>query len=84
MPSITNGRLIYTAHPTGYPESGVHTQYVEEKIDLDNVPISGGVLIRTLAIGSDPFIRMRMRDPKIPLIFPPLVIGQPYVCMFYL
>lgn len=77
MPSVTNGRLLYTAHPTGFQEPGVHTQYVEEQIDLDAIPLNGGVLIKTLALSADPYLRMRMRDPKVDMTFPPFVIGRP-------
>ncbi|TCD66317.1 hypothetical protein EIP91_001563 [Steccherinum ochraceum] len=77
MSVVTNGRLLYIAHPTGFQVPGVHTKYVEEQIDLDNVALNGGVLVRTVALSSDPYVRIRMRDPKIPSTFPPLIIGRP-------
>ncbi|TCD61329.1 hypothetical protein EIP91_008590 [Steccherinum ochraceum] len=81
MPSVTNGRLIYVAQPSGFQEPGVHTLYVEEQIDLDNVPLHGGVLIKTLVLSSDPYLRVRMRDPSIPSLFPAFHIGLPYVIL---
>lgn len=80
MTIVTNGRLIYAAHPTGFQVPGVHTKYVEEQLDLDTVPLNGGILIKTLAVSSDPYIRLRMRDPadkSKAIIFPPVVIGLP-------
>jgi len=77
MPVVTNGRIIYVSHQTGLPEPGVHTKYVEEQLDTDTVPLNGGVLIKTLAISSDPYLRYRMRDPSIPFFAPPFVLGQP-------
>ena len=77
MSIVTNGRLLYVAHPMVFQEPGVHTKYVEEELDLDSVPLNGGILIKTLALSSDPYIRARMRDPSIPNIFPPLALNHP-------
>lgn len=81
MPTVTNARLLYVAHPTAneFPKAGVHFKYVEEKIDLDKVAIPDSVLVKILVLGSDPFIRLRMRDPSVPWTFGPLAIGHPYV-----
>lgn len=77
MPVVTNGRVIYVAHPTGLMEPGVHTKYVEEQLDTDKVPLKDGeVLIQTIAFSSDPYMRGRMRDPSVPLFAPALVIGR--------
>lgn len=86
MPSVTNARLLYAAHPTvtEYPKVGVHFKYVEEKIDLDKVAIPDSVLVKTLVLSSDPFIRLRMRDPKVPWTFGPLAIGYPCVHFHYM
>ena len=81
MPIVTNGRLIYAAHPTSFQKPEVHTKYIEEQIDTDEVLLEGGVLIKTLALSSDPFMRVRMRDPKIPAPFPPVVLGHPYASL---
>ncbi|THH29040.1 hypothetical protein EUX98_g5140 [Antrodiella citrinella] len=77
MSIVTNGRLLYAAHPTTFQLPGVHTKYVEVKIDLETVALDGGVLIRTLALSSDPVVRIRMRDPKIDHFFPALILGRP-------
>lgn len=79
MPTVTNGRIIYVKHPTGYYEPGVHTKYVEEQLDTDTVPLTGGILVKVLAISSDPYMRHRMRDESIPLFAPALKLGEPYV-----
>ncbi|TCD66315.1 hypothetical protein EIP91_001561 [Steccherinum ochraceum] len=78
MSIVTNGRLLYVAHPTGYQIPGVHTKYVvEEQIDLDKVDLDGGILVKTLTLSSDPYVRLRMRDPKVPSTFPHLTLGHP-------
>lgn len=48
-----------------------------ETIDLDNVPLNGGVLVKTLYLSVDPYMRNRMRDPSIPSYAPALDLGQP-------
>ena len=47
---------------TGYPEPGKTTVYDEsETIDLESVPLNGGVLVKTLVLSIDPYMRNRMR-----------------------
>lgn len=48
-----------------------------ETIDLDNVPLNGGVLVKTLYLSIDPYFRGRMRDPKIQSYSVPFVVGKP-------
>jgi NADPH-dependent curcumin reductase CurA len=51
---------------TGYPEPGKTTIYdATQTIDLDNVPIDGGFIIKTLVLSIDPYFRARMRSPEI-------------------
>lgn len=76
MPSIKNNTLLYIAKPSGNFEPGVHTKYVEEEIDLDTVPLNGGVLIKTIALSSDPYILYRTLGPKMPSFCQPLDIGS--------
>ena len=50
----------------GYPVPGKTTVYDESQtIDLDNVPLNGGVLVKTLVLSVDPYMRGRMRRPEI-------------------
>ena len=77
MSIVRNKALIYTAHPTGHVVPGVHTRLVDGKIDLDNEPLDGAVLVKALVISSDPYMRYRMRDPSIPMFCPPAPIGFP-------
>jgi len=62
----------------GFPEPGKTTVYDEsEIIDLGNVPLNGGILIKTLEISVDPYFRGRMRDPSIKSYSPPFALGKP-------
>ena len=77
MPAVRNGTVLYVQEPKDDIEPGVHLKYVEETIDLDTIPLNGGVLVKTLALSSDPYIRYRLRDPIIPLFCPPILLGTP-------
>ena len=55
---------------TEYPIPGQHIIYDESQtIDLDNVPVNGGILVKILALSIDPYLRRMMVDPKIPSNF---------------
>ena len=34
-------------------------------IDLHNEPLNGGILVKTIALSVDPYMRSKMRDPGI-------------------
>ncbi|PIL25993.1 hypothetical protein GSI_11747 [Ganoderma sinense ZZ0214-1] len=77
MAPVKNGRVIFNEMPTDYPIPGQTTVYDEsETIDLENVPLNGGILIKTLVVSIDPYLRRMMIDPKTPSSFPPFSIGQ--------
>ena len=77
MPAVRNGTVLYVQEPKDDIEPGVHLKYVEETIDLDTIPLNGGVLVKTLALSSDPYIRYRMREPHLPSFCPPIKLGDP-------
>jgi NADPH-dependent curcumin reductase CurA len=44
--------------PKGYPVLGKTTVFdASQEIDLENVPLNGGFLLKTLALSIDPFMR---------------------------
>ena len=52
-------------HRSGYPEPGKTTVYdATEIIDLQTVVLNGGMLIKTLELSIDPYIRGQMRAPE--------------------
>ncbi|TCD64959.1 hypothetical protein EIP91_003417 [Steccherinum ochraceum] len=78
MAPIKNGRLLYKEIPDGYPQPGKHVVYDEsELIDLDNVPLNGGLLLKILVLSIDPYLRNRMRDPSVRGFLPAFEIGKP-------
>ena len=64
----------------GFPEPGKTTVYdTTQTIDLENVPLEGGFLVKTLEISLDPYLRGRMRAPEVKSYSPPFQLGQPCV-----
>lgn len=50
----------------GYPAPGKTTVYDDTNtIDLENVKLNGGFLVKTLYLSVDPYFRSRMREPHI-------------------
>jgi hypothetical protein len=50
----------------GFPEPGKTLIYDEsEKIDVDDVSLDGGFLVKTLDLSVDPYMRGRMRNPEV-------------------
>ena len=76
---VKNGTILYAQKPTGLIEPGITVKYVEQEIDLENVPLNGGVLVKVIAMSSDPYMRYRMREPedKHASFVPHLVLNYP-------
>ncbi|PFH48598.1 hypothetical protein AMATHDRAFT_42127 [Amanita thiersii Skay4041] len=78
MAPLTNGRVLFNSVPTGFPEPGKTTVYDNSHtIDLENVPLKGGILLKTLVLSIDPYLRGRMRGPEIKSYAPPFTLGEP-------
>ncbi|EJF64325.1 NAD(P)-binding protein [Dichomitus squalens] len=78
MAPVKNGRYLFNEIPTGYPVPGKTTIYDEsETIDLDNVPLNGGVLVKILVLSIDPYMRGRMRSPENKSYVEPFKLGEP-------
>jgi len=66
MSPIPNPRVIFNSVPKEYPVPGETLIYQpdSETIDLDAVSLNGGILVKTLYLSMDPYMRWRMRDTK--------------------
>ncbi|KAL1740234.1 hypothetical protein HDZ31DRAFT_47889 [Schizophyllum fasciatum] len=64
MPSTTNGKVIFNEKiASGYPIPGRTVRYdATEQLDLDAVPLHGGVLVKTLTLSVDPYFRILMAE----------------------
>lgn len=81
MSPIPNPQVSYGGVPKEYPVPGETTVYQADAqtIDLDNVPLNGGVLTKTLYLSVDPYLRNMMRDPSIASYSSAFQVGSPYV-----
>ncbi|PPR06845.1 hypothetical protein CVT24_011318 [Panaeolus cyanescens] len=78
MAPITNPRIIFNDIPEGFPEIDKTLIYdTSQVIDLENEPLNGGFLVKTLDLSIDPYMRGRMRDPSVESYSPPFILGQP-------
>ncbi|KAF8909589.1 alcohol dehydrogenase [Mucidula mucida] len=78
MPPIQNSAVLFNEIPTGYPVPGqtlVHD--TSQTIDLESVPLHGGILVKTLVVSVDPYLRSKMRDASIQSYSPAYLLGQP-------
>ncbi|KAF9264322.1 NAD(P)-binding protein [Marasmius fiardii PR-910] len=68
MSPIRNARVVLKERPgpNDYPEPGKHVVYDSTPtIDVDNVPLNGGFLIKPLYFSIDPAIRIRIGQQSI-------------------
>ncbi|KAI1792111.1 NAD(P)-binding protein [Ganoderma leucocontextum] len=80
MAPVRNARVIFNEVPTDYPIPGKTVVYDEsETIDLDNVPLNGGILVKVLALSIDPYLRRMMIGPDAENFIPTFKLGQPIV-----
>ncbi|KIY69837.1 NAD-P-binding protein [Cylindrobasidium torrendii FP15055 ss-10] len=66
MSPTCNAAIIFKETlETGYPEPGRTTVYdTSRTIDLENVSLDGGVLVKLLYLSNDPYLRTRMGPPE--------------------
>ncbi|KAF7354140.1 Zinc-type alcohol dehydrogenase-like protein PB24D3.08c [Mycena venus] len=78
MAPITNARVLFAAIPKDFPIPGETTVYdTSQKIDLETVPLNGGLLIKTLVLSIDPYMRGRMRAAEEKSYADAFILGAP-------
>ncbi|CEQ42599.1 SPOSA6832_04431 [Sporobolomyces salmonicolor] len=77
MAPITNKKTIFAEVPSGVPEPGKTLKLVEDKIDLEAELKEGQILVKTLSLSLDPYLRGRMRPAGTKSYVPPFELGQP-------
>ncbi|KAG8917488.1 hypothetical protein FRC01_002427, partial [Tulasnella sp. 417] len=61
MTTIKNSSVIFSARPEGFPIPGEHLIVSNDAtINLDSVPLNGGLLVKTIALSVDPYYRILM------------------------
>ncbi|KAF8984304.1 hypothetical protein BDQ17DRAFT_1260891 [Cyathus striatus] len=77
-----NPRIVFTKRPAAHqlPVVGEHiTLDNSQTIDVDNIPLNGGFLTKTLILSPEPAMRERMRDPSIISYTTAFEVGGPFV-----
>ncbi|KAJ7250635.1 hypothetical protein C8J57DRAFT_677633 [Mycena rebaudengoi] len=78
MAPIQNARVLFGVVPKDFPVPGESTIYdTTETIDLATVSLEGGILIKTLVLSVDPFLRGLMREPSKKHYSPAYAAGKP-------
>ncbi|KAN0066577.1 hypothetical protein ACQY0O_000671 [Thecaphora frezii] len=78
---VVNRRVVFNqVRPTGLPEPGVVSRPDQTEIDLDSIPLNGGVLVRNVAASLDPTMRNRMKGDTS-YFSPPYVKDEPIQCI---
>ncbi|BGP12905.1 hypothetical protein JCM10213_005143 [Rhodosporidiobolus nylandii] len=76
MPS--NASLYFNEPPHGEPIPGqTLKRVVDDAFESEKVQLDGGILVKTKALSLDPYMRGRMRDPKIKSYNQAFVLGEP-------
>ncbi|KAI8978618.1 hypothetical protein BDB01DRAFT_844091 [Pilobolus umbonatus] len=74
---VQNTSIIFTKIPTTYPVVGEHMTIQKDEFDLDAPIPEGSVILKTLCLSVDPYMRGRMRDANIKSYIPAFELGQP-------
>ncbi|KAI8978617.1 hypothetical protein BDB01DRAFT_746414 [Pilobolus umbonatus] len=74
---VQNTSVIFSKIPTTYPEVGEHMTIQKGEIDLDASLPEGSVLLKTLCLSVDPYMRGRMRDANTKSYAPAFPLNQP-------
>ncbi|KAI0056019.1 alcohol dehydrogenase [Artomyces pyxidatus] len=78
MSPITNARHVFKEIPQALPVPGKHTAHDTSKtIDLENVALRGGFLVKTIVLSIDPYMRLKLRDPSIKSYSVAYTLGEP-------
>ncbi|CAE7116869.1 unnamed protein product [Rhizoctonia solani] len=77
MSPTKNSAAIFNSVPEGYPVLNETIVTGSSEIDLDNVPLSGGILVKSTYLSIDPYLRGKMRDVSTRTYATGFEIGKP-------
>ncbi|CAE6443773.1 hypothetical protein RSOLAG22IIIB_08078 [Rhizoctonia solani] len=77
MSPTKNSAAIFNSIPEGYPVLNETIVTKSTDIDLDNVPLSGGILVQSVCLSIDPYLRGKMRDASTRSYTAAFEIGKP-------
>ncbi|PKS11154.1 hypothetical protein jhhlp_002915, partial [Lomentospora prolificans] len=76
---VSNKTLVFKKIPKGVPVPGEHLVIEDRPINLDDALPKGGVVLKELYASFDPYLRGKMRDPKVKSYSPAFEIDAPIV-----
>ncbi|KAI7903391.1 uncharacterized protein BX663DRAFT_508436 [Cokeromyces recurvatus] len=74
---VSNTKIIFEKIPSSYPETGEHMVVKKDEINLEADIPDGAILLKTLCLSVDPYMRGRMRDANIKSYSPAFILGEP-------
>ncbi|BGP52798.1 hypothetical protein JCM8202_003878 [Rhodotorula sphaerocarpa] len=74
---VQNETLIFNEIPSGKPVPGQTTKKVVEEFDLDQSLPAGAILVKTVALSLDPYMRGRMRPQETESYVPAFKLHAP-------
>ncbi|KAG1442058.1 hypothetical protein G6F56_011220 [Rhizopus delemar] len=74
---VSNTKVIFAKVPTTFPVAGEHMKVEKSEIDLEAEIPQGSVLLKTLCLSVDPYMRGRMRDATKKSYSPAFPLDQP-------
>ncbi|EHY55415.1 hypothetical protein HRR83_009580 [Exophiala dermatitidis] len=75
--STKNLSLIFTKVPTALPVPGEHITVKDVGFDLDQPAPPNGLVLETLYVSFDPYLRGLLRDPKVESYMPAIPVNSP-------
>lgn len=74
---VANTQVIFSKVPTAFPVAGEHMIVKKSEIDLEAEIPQGAILVKTLVLSVDPYMRGRMRDASAKSYSPAFPLDQP-------
>ncbi|KAK4946063.1 hypothetical protein LTR10_014865 [Elasticomyces elasticus] len=75
--STRNQALVFTKIPTGMPVPGEHIAVKDVGFDLSQPAPENGLILETLYVSLDPYLRGLLRDPSVKSYMPAVPVGTP-------
>lgn len=72
-----NLSLLFTKIPTGAPVPGEHVTVKDVGFDLEQAAPQNGLVLETLYVSFDPYLRGLLRDPSVKSYLPPIALNTP-------
>lgn len=74
---VSSKRVLFTKIPETFPVAGEHMKVDQTTVDLDAELPKGDIIIKTLELSVDPYMRGRMRDASTKSYAPAFDLNEP-------